>query len=52
MLRGLTGLNLVGADLVEVAPALDTGGQTARVAAHLLFDLVYLMHEAVQRRNA
>jgi guanidinopropionase len=52
MLRGLTGLNLIGADLVEVAPPLDTGGQTARVAAHLLFDLMYLLRDAALRRDS
>jgi len=52
MLRGLTGLNLVGADFVEVAPPLDVGGQTARVGAHLLFDLFFLLRDTVVRRNA
>ena len=52
MLRGLTGLNLIGADFVEVAPPLDAGGQTARVAAHLLFDLMYLLRDAVLRQKA
>ena len=52
MLRGLTGLNLIGVDFVEVAPPLDAGGQTARVAAHLLFDLMYLLRDAVLRQKA
>lgn len=52
MLRGLTGLNLIGADLVEVAPPLDTGGQTARVAAHLLFELMYLLRDTALRRKS
>jgi len=51
MLRGLTGLDLVGADFVEVAPHLDVGGQTARVGAHLLFDLAFLLRDAAIRRR-
>ena len=43
MLRQLTGLNLVGADVVEVAPAYDHAEITSIAAATLVFDLVSLM---------
>jgi agmatinase len=41
MVRGLTGLNLVGCDVVEVAPPFDGPGQiTALLAANLMFELL------------
>ena len=41
ILRGLEGLNVVGADIVEVAPAYDgTGEQTALVAAQVGFEIL------------
>lgn len=41
ILRGLESLNVVGADIVEVAPAYDgTGEQTALVAAQVGFELL------------
>jgi agmatinase len=43
MLRGLAPLNLVGGDVVEVAPAYDHAEITAIAAAHVLYDLVTLM---------
>ncbi|MGW4772441.1 agmatinase [Nocardia sp. NPDC004278] len=43
MLRQLTGLNIIGADVVEVAPAYDHAEITCVAAATLVFDLVSLM---------
>ncbi|KAL8841471.1 MAG: hypothetical protein Q9170_000934 [Blastenia crenularia] len=41
IIRGLEGLNVVGADIVEVAPAYDgTGEQTALTAAQLAFEIL------------
>jgi agmatinase len=41
LVRGLAGLSLVGADIVEVAPPYDGPGQiTALLAANLMFELV------------
>jgi len=41
ILRGIRGLNIVGADIVEVAPAYDTpGGDTAFVAAALAYEIL------------
>ena len=42
-LRALEGLNLVGADLVEVAPAYDHAEVTGIAAAHVIYELVSLM---------
>jgi guanidinobutyrase len=38
VIRGCRGLNLVGADVVEVAPVYDTSGNTALLGANLLFE--------------
>ena len=41
ILRGLEALNIVGADIVEVAPAYDgVGEQTALVAAQVGFEIL------------
>jgi len=40
IIRGCRGMDVVGGDLVEVAPAYDTSGNTALVAANLLFEML------------
>ena len=40
IIRGVWGLNLIGADLVEVAPPYDTTGNTSLLAANLLFEML------------
>ncbi|MGW5160284.1 agmatinase [Nonomuraea wenchangensis] len=43
ILRGLAGADLIGADVVEVAPAYDHAEITAVAASHVAYDLVTLM---------
>ncbi|KAF3933531.1 Guanidinobutyrase [Dactylellina cionopaga] len=44
ILRGIEGLNLVGADIVEVAPAYDgTGEQTSLAAAQIVYEILTSM---------
>ena len=43
MLRSLTGINIVGADVVEVAPAYDHAEITCLAAATVVYDLLGLM---------
>ncbi len=43
LIRGLKGLNLVGLDLVEVSPPYDPSGNTALVAANLLFEMICVL---------
>ncbi|MEX3649971.1 agmatinase, partial [Mycolicibacterium porcinum] len=43
VLRAMRGLPIVGADVVEVAPAYDSGDVTAVAAANLAYELVTLM---------
>jgi agmatinase len=42
MLRGFQGINLVGGDVVEIAPQYDPTTNTAQVAAQVLFELLCL----------
>jgi agmatinase len=42
ILRGLTGVNLIGMDIVEVAPAYDVGEITALAAASLAMEMLYI----------
>lgn len=48
MIRVLAGLDLVGADVVEVSPPFDPSGQTALVAANLMFEIVCAMAESLR----
>lgn len=41
-LRGLQGLNIVGADLVEVSPAYDHGDITGIAGAHVVYEILSL----------
>ncbi len=43
VLRGLTSVNLIGADLVEVAPAYDHAEITSIAAATVIFDMITLL---------
>jgi guanidinobutyrase len=43
LLRGLRGLDIVGADMVEVSPPYDTTGNTALTAANLLFEILSVL---------
>jgi agmatinase len=42
ILRGLEGINVVGMDVVEVAPAYDVAEITSLAAAHIAMELLYL----------
>jgi len=43
LVRGLAGLNIIGADLVEVAPPYDQGQITAILAANLIFEMLSVL---------
>jgi len=51
LLRGLRGLNLVGGDVVEVAPPYDPSGNTALVGASLMFDILCLVAHSLSTRK-
>jgi guanidinopropionase len=50
-LRGLSGLNFAGADLVEVAPPFDPTGNTALVGATMMFEMLCLIAQKVGRQQ-
>ncbi|WP_417726606.1 agmatinase [Roseovarius sp.] len=43
VVRGLQGVNIIGADLVEVSPPFDTSGSTAFLGASIMFELLCVM---------
>lgn len=43
LLRGLEGMQWVGADVVEVSPPYDVGGNTALLAATLMYEILCLL---------
>ena len=51
LIRGLRGLNLVGGDVVEVAPQYDPTTNTARVGAQMMSEILCLLAEATAGRK-
>jgi len=43
VVRGLEGVNITGADLVEVSPPFDTSGGTAFLGASIMFEMLCMM---------
>ncbi len=52
ILRGLMGLDIVGADLVEVSPPFDVGSITSFNAASILYEILCITAEAFRLRKA
>lgn len=51
LLRGLRGIDVVGGDVVEVAPQYDATSNTAHAGAQILFEILCLATEALLRRR-
>jgi agmatinase len=51
LIRGLRGLNLVGGDVVEVAPQYDPTTNSARAGAQMMFEILCLLAEATAGRK-
>ena len=51
IIRGLMGLDVVGADLVEVSPPFDVGGLTAFHGASVLYEMLCVIADARRRRT-
>lgn len=47
MIRGLRGLNLIGGDVVEVAPPFDPSGNTALVGATIMFEILCVLADVL-----
>jgi guanidinobutyrase len=52
IIRGCRGLNLVGADLVEVSPPYDPQGNTALLAANLIYEMLCVLPGVAYRDGA
>ena len=50
LVRGCAGLDIVGGDVVEVAPQYDATTNTAQAAAQMLFEIVALIALARRQR--
>ena len=48
VIRGCRGLNIIGADLVEVSPPYDSSGNTALTAANLLYEMLCILPGVTQ----
>lgn len=51
LVRGLSGVDIVGADLVEVSPPFDPSGNTAWVGASMMFELLCAMTQSLKARR-
>ena len=51
MIRGCQGLNLIGGDVVEVAPPFYPSGNTALTGATMMFEVLCVVADAVARRR-
>ena len=49
IIRGCRGLDIVGGDLVEVAPPYDPSGNTALLGANLLFEMLCVLPGVLYR---
>ena len=49
IIRGCRGLNIVGADLVEVSPIYDTSNITAYTGASLLFEILCILPKVTRK---
>jgi len=50
IIRGCRGLDIVGGDLVEVSPPYDNSGNTALLAANLLFEMLCVLPGSIYRK--
>jgi guanidinopropionase len=51
LVRQLKGLNLIGADLVEVSPPFDESGNTAWVGVSIMFEILCMLAVAIDQRG-
>jgi guanidinopropionase len=51
LVRGMRGLDLIGADVVEVAPPFDPGTNTALCGATMAYELLCLLAESRAKRD-
>jgi guanidinopropionase len=47
LIRGLRGINIVGADVVEVSPPFDSSGNTALIGATMMYEILCIIAERI-----
>jgi len=47
IIRGLQGLNIIGADVVEVSPPFDTSGTTALTAMTIMWEILCILSDSI-----
>ncbi len=52
LIRGLGGLDIIGGDVVEVAPPFDPSGNTALVGASMMYEILCVMAQAFAARQS
>ena len=52
LIRGLKGLDLIGGDVVEVAPPFDPTGNTALVGATIMFEILCVLADSFAQRRS
>lgn len=52
LIRGLTDINFIGGDLVEVSPPFDHTGGTALVGASILYEIASIFAQCIARKKA
>jgi guanidinopropionase len=51
VIREMAGVNLIGADLVEVSPPFDPSGGTACLGVSLMFEILCMLSTAIDKRR-
>jgi guanidinopropionase len=51
MIRSLHDLNLVGGDVVEIAPQYDPTDNTAMVGSSMLFEILCVLCQSLERQK-
>lgn len=51
LIRGLRGLNLVGADVVEVSPPFDSSGITALIGATIMYEILCVVADRIRSNS-
>ena len=52
LIRGLQGLDLIGGDVVEVAPPFDPSGNTALVGATIMYEILCVLADSVAAQRS
>ena len=51
MIRGCDGLNIIGGDVVEVAPSFDPSGNTALTGATMMFEILCVAAKSLSNKK-